>query len=237
MSLEPRLSSKWLANMTLFQKVIRLPVPSLYYSNTKLYPLVPPVANTILDSILPNAFGRAVSSRGLKHASPLVTYVTMLVLSAAFIKYGQVQQALSKAIASLEEGNADAAAIKSWRKCLKEVQEELRRRMPDILTVITVYQESSSDKDNKQEKEQEDDITTQRQMLQDAAFRLIRYFQQYLPEAMMESMVDPSNFIIPADILSARAGSLIHLLELLLHLPSFKWTNKTCRHRPVYMGF
>lgn len=233
-SLEPRVSSKWLANITLLQKVVRLPVPSLYYGNTKLYPLKPPSVSTMLENILPNVFGRAVSNKGLLSSSPLVQYVTILFLSASFIKYSEVLSSLEKAVTTLSQAESalvgtadnDISHVDQWKRAITSLREGFRRRIPDLNTLITVYQKASSL--NEQEIETEDDIAVQRQMLQDSALRLIGYYQRYLPESVMEAMIDASIFI-PKDILSARPEYLVHLLELLLYTPDFKWTNKTSK--------
>lgn len=74
----------------------------------------------------------------------------------------------------------------------------------------------------------QDELNYQNQLLQDTAFRLIRYYQEFVPEALMESNIDPGNFI-PADILSVKPGTLIHLLKLFLSMPDFNWTSKSCK--------
>ena len=234
-SLEPRLSSKWLANLALLQRIVRLPVPSLYYGNTNLYPASPPSTNIIIDSILPNVFGRAVSTRGLKNASPLVSYATILFLSAAFLKYADVLKALEKAISTMDEDN-DSESTKKWKECIAHIREGFTRRLPDLLTIVTVYQPASSysvtnnkiGQGQEQQGETEEDgdnLALQHQMLHDASLRLISYYQKYLPETFMESTVDPGKFI-PSDILSMRPESLVHLLQLLLSVSDFKWTGK-----------
>ncbi|KAI9269065.1 ribosome 60S biogenesis N-terminal-domain-containing protein [Phascolomyces articulosus] len=220
-SVEPRLSSKWLANLALLQRIVRLPVPSLYYGDTNLYPASPPATNVILDSILPNVFGRAVSTRGLKNASPLVSYATTLFLSAVFLKYADVLKALEKAISTMNDGESS----KKWNDCIVYIREGFTRRLPDLLTIVTVYQPAGSSENDMQEDDSNDNIAIQHQMLHDASLRLLSYYQKYLPETFMESTVDPGKFI-PTDILSMRPESLVHLLQLLLSVSDFKWTAK-----------
>ncbi|KAF7729953.1 hypothetical protein EC973_003366 [Apophysomyces ossiformis] len=231
MTFEPRISSKWLANVTLLQRITQLPIPSLYYGDTHLYPSTPPNVSTILENVLPGVFGRSATSKGLQHASPLVRYATMTALAAAFQKFGKVVEAMQTVICTLDENGeihreTDEKPSEKWKKCFESVQESLRRRMPEIHLIVALYSKALVDKQETVAEEDLAEITAQRQVLQDSAFRLIRYYQQYLPETMMESSVDASNFI-PADILSVRPGSLIHLLELLLCLPDFRWSNKS----------
>ncbi|KAI8087542.1 ribosome 60S biogenesis N-terminal-domain-containing protein [Thamnidium elegans] len=237
---EPRISSKWLANITLLQKIVQLPVPSLYYGATRLYPAEPPSPETILDNILPNVFNRSSSSKGLQHASPLVRYATMLVLSAVFQKYSKVAHAIEKVIMSLEasemnskeqivaDGQLEQQSKPSeiWKKCIESVREGLRRRVPEIQTLVALHKQTSNKMASAQEGVDEEEQATQNQLLQDTAFRLIRYYQEFVPEALMESNIDPGNFI-PADILAVKPGTLIHLLKLFLSMPDFNWTSKS----------
>lgn len=225
---EPRISSKWLANITVLQKVIQLPVPSLYYGETRLYPAEPPHVDTILDNILPNVFNRSPASKGLQHASPLVRYTTMLVLSAVFQKYDKVAQSMKKVIMALETSETGSrVASDNWKKCLESVREGLRRRVPEIQTLVALHKQTST-KMVQQNTVDQDELNSQNQLLQDTAFRLIRYYQEFVPEALMESNIDPGNFI-PSDILSVKPGTLIHLLKLFLSMPDFNWTSKSCK--------
>lgn len=229
---EPRISSKWLANITVLQKIVQLPVPSLYYGETRLYPTEPPSVDTILDNILPNVFNRSPASKGLQHASPLVRYTTMLVLSAAFQKYDKVAQAMKRVIMTLETSdNKDSSATASdnWKKCLESVREGLRRRVPEIQTLVALHKQTSAKMAQQQsEGVDQEELGYQNQLLEDTAFRLIRYYQEFVPEALMESNIDPGNFI-PADILAVKPGTLIHLLKLFLSMPDFNWTSKSCK--------
>lgn len=216
-SIEPRLSSKWLARMTLVQKVIRFPVPSLYYGDSDVYPATPPSINTILDNILPNTFGRVVSARGLKNASPLVNYATILLLTASFLKYDDVVRAIEKVIST-----SKVEGISKWHECLSQLRDGFRKRLPDVLTMVSVYQSIQTRPETGAD---EAEITAQQEMIQDSTLRLLRFYQQFLPEAMMEAMVDPASFI-PADILNMRPESLVNLLDMLSNVPDLRWTNK-----------
>ncbi|KAI8647125.1 ribosome 60S biogenesis N-terminal-domain-containing protein [Parasitella parasitica] len=222
---EPRISSKWLANVTVLQKVIQLPVPSLYYGETRLYPTEPPSVDTILDNVLPNVFNRSPASKGLQHASPLVRYTTMLVLSAVFQKYDKVAQSMKKVILALEATEPNSKPSENWKRRLESVREGLRRRVPEIQTLIALHKQTAVKMAQQNEVDQ-GELNSQNQMLQDTAFRLIRYYQEFVPESLMESNIDPGNFI-PSDILSVKPGTLIHLLRLFISMPNFNWTSKS----------
>lgn len=232
---EPRISSKWLANVTVLQKIIQLPVPSLFYGPTQLYPAEPPAVDTILDNILPNVFNRSPSSKGLQHASPLVRYTTMIVLSSAFQKYSKVAHTINRVIMALETPETTQTTkeeqqqpSETWKKCLDNIRQGLRRRVPEIQLLVALHKQTSNKMGMQKEETDADEMMSQHQLLHDTAFRLIRYYQEFVPEALMESNIDIGNFI-PADILSVKPGTLIHLLKLFLSIPDFNWTSKSCK--------
>ncbi|KAL0077698.1 ribosome 60S biogenesis N-terminal-domain-containing protein [Phycomyces blakesleeanus] len=235
MTLEPRISSKWLANASLLQKTIQISPPSFYYGDTQLYRATPPEIETILGNTIPNVFGRSFSTKGLLHASPLVRYTTMLILAAAFQKHAKVTKAINQVISTLEDSEESSKILndtieelpsRQWQKCLEGIREGLRRRVPELYVFVAIHSQTSGKKKEKApEGVDEQEFDAQNEMLGDSAFRLIRYYQEFLPETIMESNTDPSNFV-PSDILSVRPSSLVHLLELLLCSPDFKWTNK-----------
>jgi hypothetical protein len=111
-----------------------------------------------------------------------------------------------------------------WQQCLDTIREELRRRLPEIHLVIKLHSEvfGKLDPSIKDDPER----IAQREILQVCVFRVLRYYQQCVPLAFMENQVDPSN-LIPVDILSIDPSILVHLLELLLSLSDFRWSNKS----------
>lgn len=205
---------------------------------------------TILDNILPSVFNRSVSSKGLQHSSALVRFTTSNILAAVFQKFSSVSRQLQHVISVLKEveeqdnenkaTTAAAATLPSmrWQKCLDSIREELRRRLPEIQTIIKLHSEVFG-KIDKASDDNSDDVSeqmAQRDILQVGVFRLLRYYQECVPLTFMESHVDPSN-LIPVDILSVSPSILVHLLELLLNLSDFRWSNKSgtfnglCRHK------
>ncbi|KAI8980871.1 ribosome 60S biogenesis N-terminal-domain-containing protein [Pilobolus umbonatus] len=239
LTFEPRISQKWLANITLLQKIIQLPVPSLYYSNTELYPAHPPEVDTILENVCPNVFNRLLSSKGLQNGSPLVRYTTLLTLAAFFQKYGKVLKAVKEVIMVLEGTEADNSngtekPSRNWRKCLGTMREGLRRRMPEFQVLVLLHRKVTKDKNENETNIDANELRCQNQLMEDTSFRLIRYYQEYIPEALMESHIDPASFI-PADILSVKPSVLIHILKLFLSMPDFNWTNKSSGNSTTYL--
>ncbi|RUS32619.1 hypothetical protein BC938DRAFT_474885 [Jimgerdemannia flammicorona] len=243
LTFDPRLSSKWLANMTLLHKIISLPIPSLYFPLTQSYPTMPPPVHVIMDNILPTCANRSVTGKGLQHASPLVKYMTTVVLGIAFQKLGRVLEKMDEIAAELDElqderafPQTDVTADETvgaqlvgsarWRQVAQHIHDEMRRRVPDVQTIVLLqHQVASISKMAQTQQEDATELRVQQQVLHESTLRLIKYYQQYLPEAMMESKFDFGK-LIPVDLGAVQLGPLIHLLELLLVLPDFKWASK-----------
>ncbi|KAF9403252.1 hypothetical protein BGX21_005853 [Mortierella sp. AD011] len=241
MQMEPRLSARWLANMTLLHKVTEIPVPNLYLQHTGLFASHPPPVSTIIENILPTVANRTILSKGLQHSSMLVRYFTIVELAAAFQKTEQVidvMQSAVKALASNDEEmqatndtmdvdetitgtkNVDPPA-QQWASAITLLLAELRRRVPDIQIIISLHNGIQS----MAQAEVDDEEKTRLDLFNNGILRLIKYYQQFLPQAVSESKFDIGK-LIPSDFSTVQAGTLIHLLELLLALNDFRWSNK-----------
>ncbi|KAI1320391.1 hypothetical protein EDD11_001194 [Mortierella claussenii] len=241
MQMEPRLSARWLANMTLLHKLTEIPVPNLYLQHTGLFASHPPPVSTIIENILPSAVHRTILSKGLQHSSMLVRYFTIVELAAAFQKAEEViavMQTAVKALASDEEEehqdttnvmdmedtidiNTFEAPAQQWAGAISLLLAELRRRVPDIQIIISLHNGIQTMAVAEVDEEEQ----TRLNLFNNGVLRLIKYYQQLLPQAVSESKFDIGK-LIPSDFSSVQAGTLIHLLELLLVLQDFRWSNK-----------
>ena len=77
------------------------------------------------------------------------------------------------------------------------------------------------------------DTTDEKNLMQDSILRLIMLFQSYLPEVMIEAKFDFSNFM-PSDLSAVKPVAQMHLLELLLTLNDFRWSNKPGMYISVF---
>ncbi|KAF8937027.1 hypothetical protein BGZ58_003361 [Dissophora ornata] len=242
MQMEPRLSARWLANMTFLHKITEIPVPNLYLQNTGLFASHPPPVSTVIENILPSAVNRAILSKGLQHPSMLVRYFTIIELAAAFQKTEQVIAVMQSAVKTLagdeeevsltkesmdiDETAADAKIAdppaQQWAGAITLLLAELRRRVPDIQIIISLHNGIQSVKLAEVDEEEK----TRLDLFNNGVLRLIKYYQQFLPQAVSESKFDVGK-LIPSDFSTVQAGTLIHLLELLLALNDFRWSNKS----------
>ncbi|KAF9586448.1 hypothetical protein BGW38_004708 [Lunasporangiospora selenospora] len=241
--LEPRLSARWLANMTLLHKITEIPVPNLYLQHTSLFASHPPPIATIIENILPTPATRTILSKGLQHSSMLVRYFTVVELAAVFQKAEQVIAVMQTAVESLmsdedelsvtrdamdvDESLAGAstndAPAHKWAEAIVQLLAELRRRVPDIQIIIQLYngiQSSATSTDMEDEEKHRLDL------FNNGALRLIKYYQQFLPHAISESKFDIGK-LIPSDFSAIQPGTLVHLLEMLLAFNDFRWSNKS----------
>ncbi|KAF9918456.1 hypothetical protein BX616_008676 [Lobosporangium transversale] len=241
LQLEPRLSARWLANMTLLHKITEIPVPNLYLQHTALFASHPPPLSIIIENILPTTANRTILSKGLQHTSMLVRYFTMVQLAATFQKMEQVIAVMESAVKALSsdagetltsngliDRNDTSMNIKpsekpaqQWAGAITLLVAELRRRVPDIQIIISLHNGiqsiSLSDADEEEK--------TRHNLFNNGILRLIKYYQQFLPQAVNESKFDIGK-VIPSDFSTMKAGTLIHLIELLLTLYDFRWSNK-----------
>ncbi|CAO3573240.1 unnamed protein product [Mortierella alpina] len=242
LQMEPRLSARWLANMTLLHKITEIPVPNLYLQHTGLFASHPPPVSTIIENILPTAANRTVLSKGLQHSSMLVRYFTIVELAAAFQKTEQVIAVMQSAVRSLANDEEETAATDStmetdetdlnsqsldppaqqWAGAITLLLAELRRRVPDIQIIISLHNGIQTIG----QADIEDEERIRRNLFNNGVLRLIKYYQQFLPQAVIESKFDIGK-LIPADFATVQAGTLIHLLELLLEMNDFRWSNKS----------
>ncbi|KAF9159695.1 hypothetical protein DFQ26_006281 [Actinomortierella ambigua] len=242
--LDPRLSAKWLANVTLLHKVVEIPVPNLYVSHTGLFASHPPPVSTIMESVLPSIANRNHLSKGLQHSSLLVRYFTIVALAACFQKMEQVLAVMNSAVQALAQGNeellnqsTDAVQVddgmpanttsteppaQQWANAIPLLLAELRRRVPDIKLIISIHSSVQSLVTDPTDQEQNSRLD----LFNNGILRLIKYYQRFLPQAVNEAKFDTGK-LIPTDFVAVQPGTLIHLLELLLELSDFRWSNKS----------
>ncbi|KAJ3069977.1 hypothetical protein HDU98_006970 [Podochytrium sp. JEL0797] len=153
LSFEPRLSSRWITNMALAANIITLPVPSLLASaqHTHTDPttvLAPPTLQTLADNVLPSALTRIAMGRALQHASPTVRHVAAFVVSRALEKLGLVLEEIERvrvrvAETGVEGESGGEKAGEEWRALKEALVEEVRRRVPEVQTVLSLLMKAS----------------------------------------------------------------------------------------------
>jgi nucleolar pre-ribosomal-associated protein 1 len=183
LTLEPRLSSRWLANIALFGSVISLPVPEncfrLQNNGDHAYRPMPPALTTIMESVLPNVATKAHLTKGLQSPSPLVQHSTALALARCLQKLGQVINAFRGVAAALDEDVQEG----QWNTRIHEVEHEARRRSPDLQAIVAFAQQRTTATPSGAN-------PVQTALLDEAAYRLLWLYHVHLPSAVAEAHYD-----------------------------------------------
>ncbi|KAF8208911.1 ribosome 60S biogenesis N-terminal-domain-containing protein [Mycena galopus ATCC 62051] len=229
LTLEPRLSSKWIANIAFFGSVLSLPIPagSFLSADGVLYQSTPPPLAVVLENILPSVNTKAHFSRGLQQPSGLVQHCTALALCKCLTKYGRVLQVFQSIEAALEEDKGDG----QWGKVRRDLEREIRHRVPEF-QVIVAFASAQKDAAGKVAAPH----PTKAALLAESAQRLLWMYHSYLPLLVAETRFDVGklvqNFLDFGGIELDATGRLntvrqLHVLRLLAESDQFVWSGKT----------
>ncbi|TIB90209.1 hypothetical protein E3Q19_02816 [Wallemia mellicola] len=203
LTLEPRLSSRWISNISYLACAVSLPVPSDTFKHNDSFKSTPPPLNNMIESILPTIIQKANFTKAF-YASPpieLVQHCIALALSKALDKLDRVQKLMLEAAISLEENENDG----QWYKRRRELLREAMKRLPEgkAIAHFAASQESSKNK-----------------MLSENSLRLLYQYQSIIPPAFQEAQIDISKLLFSGglanpDLSSFDALSQLHALRLL----------------------
>src|ERR1700722_9985884 len=138
LTLEPRLSSRWIASISFFGTIVSLPVPIFSFQlldSTSYLPLPPPLS-TILENVLPSMNLRNHFTKGLQSSSGLVQHCTALALARCLLKLQNVIRICNRIGNSLEENEEGGL----WYTRRREIEREARKRVPDLQVIIALSQ-------------------------------------------------------------------------------------------------
>jgi nucleolar pre-ribosomal-associated protein 1 len=230
LTLEPRLSSKWIANICFFGTVISLPIPSTsFLFPNELLPSPPPLS-TVLENILPSVNTKSHLSKGLQSNIGLVQHCTALSLIKCLRKFEDVMSCFEDVANALEEDLEDG----QWYRRRREVEREVRRRVPDFQVVVAFSQHKWQTEPGSQPN------FTKIGLLMESAQRLLWHYQKCLPEVVAEARFDVGKLL--TNFLNAQEGSpdsdpessvsgmdtirKLHVLRLLRESDQFVWSGK-----------
>ncbi|KAG6331073.1 hypothetical protein ID866_8017 [Astraeus odoratus] len=243
LTFEPRLSSKWIANIAFAGQVLSQAVPScsfLMLGTTEHNPTPPPLS-VILSNVLPAVGTKAYFTKGLQAGvAGLVQHCTALTLVKCLRKLGEVVHAFKMVSVALEEDEDEG----QWCRRRKEVEREARRRVPEFQVIVAFSQQylSSSNTQN----------TTKHALLSESSQRLLWLYQEYLPDVVAEArfevgklvltFVDGSLLPLSEDATgdpSLQCSPLqnvkqLHVLRLLNASEQFTWTGKIASSPRTY---
>ncbi|KAI0030390.1 ribosome 60S biogenesis N-terminal-domain-containing protein [Vararia minispora EC-137] len=239
LTLEPRLSSKWIANIAFFGSVISLHIPewSFFIPNGTLYQPTPPPLSSFLENVLPSVNIKAHLSRGLQSTSPLVQHCTALVLAKCLEKYARVLNVMHKIEAVLEED----AESGQWGRRRRDLECEIRRRVPEFQVIVAASQQHRAGDLTKRNVPPSND--TQVALLAESSTRLLWLYHHCLPVLVEETRFDVGKLVQNLADEEGRhqegvAGLYtlrqLHILRLLRENDQFVWSGKTGRRTHLY---
>ncbi|KAJ7044085.1 ribosome 60S biogenesis N-terminal-domain-containing protein [Mycena alexandri] len=232
LTLEPRLSSKWVANIAFFGSVLSLPIPAetfLLSDNSVLYHPTPPPLSIVLENILPSVNTKPHLSKGLLHSSGLVQHCTALALCKCLTKYGRVSQVFRSIETALEEDTGDG----QWAKIQRDLEREIRHRVPEFQVIVAF---ASAQKEGHGKGVQQ---PTKVVLLAESAQRLLWMYHAYLPSLVAENRFDVGKLVQNFTDLGRSVGDeldtparlntvrQLHVLRLLDESDQFVWSGKT----------
>ncbi|KAJ7644108.1 ribosome 60S biogenesis N-terminal-domain-containing protein [Roridomyces roridus] len=245
LTLEPRLSSKWIANISFFGSVLSLPVPtgSFLSDNAVLYQPTPPPLSVILENILPSVNTKAHLSKGLLQSSGLVQHCTALALCKCLTKYARVSEVFRSIEAALEEDQSEG----QWAKVRRDLEREVRHRVPEFQVIVAF---ASAAQKETTEKDKAAPHPTKVALLAECAQRLLWMYHSCLPFLVAETRFDAGKLVqnisgLEASVAeaneerdaTARLNTVrqLHVLRLLNESDQFVWSGKTGGKSHLYV--
>jgi nucleolar pre-ribosomal-associated protein 1 len=184
LTMEPRLSSRWLANVALFGAIVSLPIPTgsfLLPGGTSQYHLSPPPLLTLLENILPSVGVKVHLSKGLQSVSAMVQHASALALIKCLDKLNDVIRAFKAVESAVEETEENGR----WSARRRELELEARRRLPDFQVILAFVQQYQKTGGNR----------AKLAMLSEAGQRLLWLYHILLPGLVAENRFDPGKLL------------------------------------------
>ena len=240
LTLEPRLSSKWIANIAFFGNVISLHVPesSFLLAGSSLYQPTPPPLNAFIENVLPSVNTKTHFSRGLSSPSPLVRHCTALALAKCLSKYSELLKVVRNVESMLEEDE-----IGQWKKRRHDLEREARRRIPGFQVIIAFSQKTG---DHVDVQPTSSEVTAKNippnkvraAMLAEISTRLLWLYHLCFPSVVAEARFDVGKTLQNSfgevrrnNVVSPTSGldtlRQLHILRLLKESDQFVWTGKS----------
>ncbi|KAK0205877.1 ribosome 60S biogenesis N-terminal-domain-containing protein [Desarmillaria ectypa] len=251
LTLEPRLSSRWITNISLFGSIISLPIPVSCFILSEgtggiLYQPSPPPLSITLENVFPSVNTKVHFTKGLQQASrSLVQHCTALALSKCLIKYRDVTKHFRMIADALEEGEADG----QWSKRYRELEKEARKRVPEFQVIVGYSQRTTGQLASQITQSQHQ---TQAALLAESAQRLLWLYHDCLPSSVSEARFDVGKMLINFSSIETVEGEgnnenmspaarklhlvrQLHVLRLLQSGDQFSWTSKPGSSKISYL--
>ncbi|KAK2459367.1 hypothetical protein APHAL10511_008611 [Amanita phalloides] len=245
LTLEPRLSSTWLTNVAFFGTIVSFPVPTSSFQlgkdpRTDSYHPTPPPLYTILGNVFPSVNTKSNFSKGLQSTAGLVQHCSALALTKCLMKYDQILHTFREITAVLEEDSEEG----QWYKRIRDLEKEVRRRVPEFQVVVAFSQHASAVPDttaaSKTNASQPALNATRTALLAESAQRLLWMYHRCLPALVAEARFDVGKLLqgfssVASDedeeqsleaVKRLERIRRLHVIRLLRESDQFSWTGK-----------
>ncbi|KAG8218153.1 ribosome 60S biogenesis N-terminal-domain-containing protein [Butyriboletus roseoflavus] len=185
LTLEPRLSSKWIANISFAAQVLSQAVPVysfLLSGSNELYNPTPPPLLVIMGNLLPSVGTKALFTKGLQaNSTAIVQHCTALALAKCLQKLAEVVRVFKMVGTTLEEDEEEG----QWSRQRREVEKEARRRVPEFQVIVAFSQQCLASSN-----------TAKHALLSESSQRLLWLYQEYLPDVVAEARFEIGKLVL-----------------------------------------
>ncbi|CUA66956.1 Protein furry homolog-like [Rhizoctonia solani] len=236
LSLEPRLSTRWITSVGFIAAVIKaeVPIDSFYldtptHSSTlnKTYRADPPPLTSIIENIVPNVLTRTWLTKGLlakpektpteSSAGTLVQHTTIRLITQCLIKLSNVLEAFPP----------------EWNDRAAELVDAVRKRVPELGVVVGLAQETTQSLQKRQDAI-DHELESRELLLAEGTLRLMWLYARVLPGTMAETRFDVGKLLHETEMDEVERGAVgglrvmcqIHMLRLLGENDQFVWSAK-----------
>ena len=167
----------------------------------------PPSVNVMIESIFPSPMGKVHLTKGLQHSDLLVQHVTALALARGLQKLELVQDILAQVEKEVEAqpSSSDNPVPSIWTKRRLELELECKRRVPEVLVIISFAQKSATLARVPADSDDDPDpkLVAKSALLTEVALRLFGLYHKALPSVSREAKFDVGKLLVSAS--SAKA--------------------------------
>lgn len=242
LTLEPRLSSRWITNISIIGTIISLPIPisSFLLAHSAHHDPSPPPLSSITANVLPSVLSKTHLTKGLQSSSGLVQHCTTLALLKCLLKLNNTLGTFHETARKLEEVRETG----QWSKRSRELTLEVEKRVPDFMVIMAMVQQ-------KHGMGSREPSNLQAALLAESALRLLWLYHKLFPRLASEVRFDVGKLLLgvfdpvithgPTDsgdmdtddyLNQASQDGLdvlrqLHVLRLLKESDQFVWSNKS----------
>lgn len=239
LTLEPRLSSKWLANIAFLGSVVSLPVPvdsfllplgTATSSSVAQYRPTPPPLWAIMENALPSLNLKVHLTKAIQSTSALVQHSAAIALAKCLQKC----ESLLESFNTIERALGEDSITGQWARRRQDIEKEIRKRVPDFQVIIAFSNAHAMPSSS----EESTGVRARAFLMAEVAQRLMWLYHRCCPSLVAEARYDIAKSLAALDIdnkAQASDGAIgnllrlhqLHVINMLKKNEQFVWHAKT----------